>query len=121
MLSDEIIVWGYIKVPYPYLDEFLRISNSLKGRQQYKDFPDFILPPITCIGNAMVMFGFNFRYEPDFENILLTRFELFLNSVKFLFASLQMVIDDKKYFFIEYVSDGEAIYKNVNSVIPASS
>ncbi len=86
----------------------------------YKDFPDFIMPPITCIGNALLTFGFVFQYEKEFEHTLINGFEAFLNNVSFLFASLQIDIENKKYFFIEYVSDGKEIHKSINTVLQSS-
>lgn len=119
MLPDEINIHGFIKVPYPYLAEYLSKTTGLKGKKEYKDFPDFMMTPMTCINNAISSFAFNFRYEIAFENVLVKRFEDFLKEVKFLFATLIIDIENKDYFFYEYVSDGEHTHKSVNKVIPA--
>lgn len=116
MISDEVTVNGYIKIPYPFMNEYLNSIKRLKGRNKYKDFPDFVMQPLECLDNAIVSFGYNFRFETDFEKILKERFERFLEEIKFLFASLIINIDDKEYFFYEYVWDGEEIQKSENKI-----
>lgn len=116
MISDEITVNGYIKIPYPFLEEYLKVANQMKGKYIYKDFPDFVFQPLNCLNNAIVSFVYNFRYEKDFENVLTERFEIFLNEIKFLFASLIINIEEKEYFYYEYVNDGSQIHKNENRV-----
>ena len=116
MISDEVTVNGYIKIPYPFMEEYFISINKLKGKNQYKDFPDFVMQPMECFDNAIVSFGYNFRFENGFEKVLRERFERFLKEIKFLFASLIINIDDKEYFFYEYVNNGEEIYKSENKL-----
>ena len=121
MISKEINVYGYLKIPYPYLEDYLKCLNDLKGKKSYVDFPDFISPPMKCINNAISSFCYTMRYEPQFEQILIERFETLLGRIKFLNSSIIIDIENKEYFFFEYVSDGAKIYKTVNQVIPAST
>jgi hypothetical protein len=100
MISDEINVCGFIKIPYPYLTEYLEKIDKLKVKNNFKDFPDFMMTPIDCKGNAVASFAYNFRYEIDFEKTLKERFEVFLNEIKFYFATLIIDIESKDYFFL---------------------
>jgi hypothetical protein len=120
MISEEVNIYGYIKIPYPYLEEYLIEINNLKGKNSYKDFPDFISAPINCINNAMSSFSYTMRYEPQFEQTVIERFESFLAKIKFITSTLIVDIESKKYFFYEYVSDSTRIYKSENKVVPTS-
>lgn len=119
MLSDEINVYGFIKVPYSYLNDYLAKIQELKGKKIYKDFPDFIMPPLNCINNPISSFAFSFRYEIEFENVLMERFEFFLDEITFLFATLIIDIESKSYFFYEYIFDGTHTHKSINKIIPS--
>ena len=112
MISDELTIWGYIKIPYPYLDDFQLAVSEEKGKNNYKDFADFIMPPITTIGNAMVTFGYIFRYEDQDEIEMVKRFESFLKQFKFLSAIVQVEIENRECLINEYVFNGERIYKS---------
>lgn len=116
MISEEINIYGFIKIPYPYLNEYLEKISELKKSELYTNFPDFLMPPLNCIGNAMSSFGYTMRYEGGFEVTLIERFESFLSKIKFLFATLIIDIESKQYFFNEYVFDGEKIVKIINKV-----
>lgn len=121
MLSDEITVNGLIKVPYPFLSDFNKKIDELKGRDRCKLFPDYILPHIDSFDNAILPFVYSYRYEEGFDFFLVEQFEKLLYQIDFLLATLMVSIDDKFCSYYEYVSDGSAIYKTFNNVIEKES
>jgi len=111
MLDKEITVWGLIKIPYPFLEDFKFYINRNKGKTSYKNYSDFISDPIVSLNNSIALFGYTFRYDNNFENILIIKFEEFLKEIKFLSAVIQISIESKDNYFYEYISDGVSIFK----------
>lgn len=116
MLSDEITIYGFIKIPYPFLKDFNKKIDELKGKTEYKNFPDFIMQHTECMNNAISAFAYSYRYEVGFEKLLSQQFEYLLSEIKFLLATLVINIEDKKYMYYEYVSDGSNIHKTLSDV-----
>ncbi len=121
MLSNEITVHGYLKIPHPYKNKFNSKIEELKGKKGYKDFPDFIMPLLNAQGNGIASFAYSFRYDIGFEKTILLYFETFLFQIDFLLASLIINIEDHIYFCYEYTSDGSRIYKTINNLIEKES
>jgi hypothetical protein len=105
-MTSEIIVYGYIQVPYPYVKSFKETVASIKGKNNFKDFPDFISEMNECRGNALYSFGYSYTYEENFDDFLMKKFISFLKKVNFLTASLHFNLDEKENKFFQFFSDG---------------
>jgi hypothetical protein len=111
MLSKQLIVWGYIIIPNPYLDSFQLSVTELKGKSSYTDFPDFIGTVVMTSRDPMVTFGYIFRYEEKDEIEMIKRFELFLQKIKFLSAIIQIDVEGNDSVIREFIFDGATIHR----------
>ena len=71
------MLYGYIEIPYPYLEQFQAYIKNHQGKKQYKDFPDFIAPSIECRPNAVCSFAYILSYETGDEKEYAERFWLY--------------------------------------------
>lgn len=115
-MTSEIVVYGFIQVPYPYVESFQASLEAEKG-MKFKNYPDFISNINMCRENALFSFGYSYVYEKDFDKVLLDNFVIFLKKVQFLTASLNLNVDEKQSYFFQFFCDGKDVFKYEHKVV----
>ena len=117
-MIDEIIYWGYIEIPYPFLESYKATVLALKDKEYDGiKFFELVDPPKDSSKVAIVSFSKVVKPQIDGEIEIVKGFEFFLKRIRFLTATLLVAIGTERTLFFEYVFDEEDVWKFQHNVL----